>query len=350
MNLLAQLGIQHPVFLAPMAGVTTPELAAAVSNAGGLGALGLGASSVEAAKAAILKTKQLTDKPFQVNFFCHQPTVLDQQDSHNWITYVEKQFAKYDAKPPLQLNKIYDSFLENAAFFDLLLETRPKAVSFHFGLPPQAQISALKAAGMMTMASVTQLSEATAAKAAGIDVLIAQGIEAGGHRGTFNPVCDPAMPTKELVKLLLQQMNLPVVAAGGIMNGRDIADYLALGASATQLGTAFIPCRESAANDAYRKALFEQTATQITDSISGRPARGLFNHWHQVVDLPDRPKTPGYPYTYDLGKQLHAVASKKGEHGFGAFWAGSNVSQVRALDAKPLMQTLVQEMTQASSN
>lgn len=344
MSLLTQLGIQQPIFLAPMAGVTTPELAAAVSNAGGLGALGLGASHVESAKAAILKTKTLTNQPFQINFFCHQPAVLDEIASQNWAAYVGKQFQKYGAQPVFELHRIYDSFLENDALLELVLETKPRAVSFHFGLPTAAQMTALKQAGITTMVSVTQLSEALAAKAAGIDILIAQGIEAGGHRGTFNPVCDAAITTKELVKLLLKQCDLPVVAAGGIMNGHDVANFLALGASAAQMGTAFVQCSESAANDAYRKALFEQSTTQITDSISGRPARGLFNHWHQFVDLPDRPKTPGYPYTYDLGKQLHAAASKEGDHGFGAFWAGSNVSKIRAMDAKELMQTLVNEI------
>lgn len=346
MHLLSQLAIQYPIFLAPMAGVTTPELAAAVSNAGGLGALGLGASSVDSAKAAIQKTKSLTNKPFQLNFFCHQPVELDTSASQQWITFVAKQFEPFHAKPITQLNKIYDSFIENDVLLNLVLEEKPKAVSFHFGLPLPHQIGALKKAGIVTMVSVTQLTEALAAKAAGIDVLIAQGIEAGGHRGIFNPDIDPALNTKALVQLLLNLVDLPIVAAGGLMNGHDIADYLALGASAAQLGTAFVQCGESAAHAAYRKALFTQPITQITDSISGRPARGLFNHWHERVDVPDRPKTPGYPYTYDLGKQLHAVASKAEDHGFGAFWAGSNVSQIRAMDATPLMQTLIQEMTQ----
>lgn len=344
MNILQALGISQPIFVAPMAGVSTPELAAAVSNAGGLGALGLGANSAKTAKQAIEKTQQLTDKPFQVNFFCHQPEAYDADQAQAWINYLAPQFEEFEAIPPTQLNKIYQSFVENDDLLDVVLETKPAAVSFHFGLPTVAQLAALKEAGIITMVSVTQLSEALAAHKAGIDILIAQGVEAGGHRGTFNPQCDAGLNTLDLVILLTQYVDLPIVAAGGIMHGADVKLYLELGAQAAQLGTAFVQCAESSANAAYREALFEQPITQITDSISGRPARGLFNAWHQYVDLPERPLHALYPYTYDLGKQLHAAASKQDEHGYGAFWAGSNVANLRRLDAKELMQTLIQEL------
>lgn len=347
MNLLERLEIKYPIFLAPMAGVGTAEMAAAVSNAGGLGSLGLGASTVDEAKTAILATKKLTKKPFQVNFFCHVPNEFDEAICKNWINYLEKYFKQFDAQPPSVLNKIYSSFLENDDFFNLLLDLKPKAVSFHFGIPSTEQIELLKSTGITTMVSVTQLSEAIKAKSAGIEVIIAQGIEAGGHRGTFHHSCEAGIFTKELVELLMQHINLPIVAAGGIMNGTDILNYLKTGASAAQLGTAFIQCKESAANAAYKKALFEQPITQITESISGRAARSLFNNWHEFVDFPERPKNPGYPYAYDLGKQLHNAASKKQEHGFGAFWAGGNVAKIRALDAAELMNTLIQEMKQS---
>lgn len=344
MDLLQRLGIIHPIFVAPMAGTSTPELAAAVSDAGGLGALGLGASNAETAKQAILKTQQLTDKPFQVNFFCHQPTAYDTEKAQQWINYMRPHFDEFDAEVPSQLNEIYQSFVSNDDLLKVVLDTKPKAVSFHFGLPTAEQISALIQAGIITMVTVTQLSEAYLAQQAGIDVLIAQGVEAGGHRGTFNPSCDAGLATLDLVIVLNQYFDLPIVAAGGIMTGEDIRLYLELGASAAQLGTAFVQCKESAANDAYRELLFEQPITQITDNISGRPARGLLNTWHQFVDLPNRPSHAGYPYTYDLAKQLHAVAAKQDEQGFGAYWAGSNVANIRRLDAKELMEKLVQEL------
>jgi nitronate monooxygenase len=165
--------------------------------------------------------------------------------------------------------------LDNDDFLNVVLETRPKAVSFHFGIPHPHQIQALKQAGIITMVSATNLIEAKAIEAAGIDIIIAQGIEAGGHRGIFNQTFDAAIKTSDLVQLISTHCKLPVVAAGGIMNGDQAKSMLKLGAAAVQLGTAFVQCKSSSANAAYRKALFSQSITQISSSLSGRPARGL---------------------------------------------------------------------------
>lgn len=346
MQLLERLGIKHPIFLAPMAGVSTPQLAAEVSNQGGLGSLGLGASSVSAAREQILQTQNLTDQPIHLNFFCHQSSSLNNGITAQWAQYLKPQFEKYGAEPPAALNCIYPSFLDQDDFLQLVLETKPKAVSFHFGIPHAHQIQALKNANIVTMVTATSLAEAKAIEAAGIDIIIAQGIEAGGHRGIFNQHLDSALLTADLVKLLKQHCHLPIVAAGGIMNGHQAKQLLDLGADAVQLGTAFVQCKSSNANEAYRQALFQQPVTQITDSISGRPARGLINQWHIAVDLPARPSVPAYPYAYDMGKQLHALAAKNQDHGFGAFWAGSNVMQIRALEAADLINQLVLEMLQ----
>ncbi|KQG48663.1 2-nitropropane dioxygenase [Acinetobacter pittii] len=344
MDLLQQLEIKHPIFLAPMAGVSTPELAAEVSNQGGLGSLGLGANTVQSAREQILKTQTLTEKSFQVNFFCHQPERLNPQTSAQWIEYLRPQFEKFGEQPPQNLNCIYPSFLDNDDFLNVVLETKPKAVSFHFGIPHPHQIQALKDAGIITMVSATNLVEAQAIEAAGIDIIIAQGIEAGGHRGIFNKTFDAAIKTSDLVHLIVKHCKQPVVAAGGIMNGAQARHMLSLGATAVQLGTAFVQCPSSNASVEYRKALFNESVTQISASLSGRPARGLLNHWHTQIDLPNRPSQPEYPYTYDLAKQLNAIASKNKDYGFGAFWAGSNVSQIRELDAADLVNQLVVEM------
>lgn len=344
MTLLERLEIKHAIFLAPMAGVSTPELAAEVSNQGALGSLGLGANSTETARQQILKTQALTDQPFQVNFFCHHSVALNDQTAQEWIKHLTPQFKKYGANPPTQLNCIYPSFLDNDDFLDLVLETKPKAVSFHFGIPHAHQIKALKKAGILTMVSATNLAEAKAIEAAGIDIVIAQGIEAGGHRGIFNENFDSSINTADLVQLLKKYIQLPIIAAGGIMSGQQAKALLKLGAEAVQLGTAFVQCKTSNANTAYRQALFNQPITQITASISGRPARGLINDWHMQIDTPDRPIVPAYPYSYDLGKQLHAVASSQGNHGFGAFWAGSNVAQIREMEAADLINQLVLEI------
>lgn len=344
MTLLQQLEIKHPIFLAPMAGVSTPELAAEVSNQGGLGSLGLGANTAQSAREQILKTQTLTEKSFQVNFFCHHPEQINSQTSTQWIEYLRPQFEKFGEQPPQNLNCIYPSFLDNDDFLNVVLETKPKAVSFHFGIPHPHQIQALKDAGIITMVSATNLVEAQAIEAAGIDIIIAQGIEAGGHRGIFNKTFDAAIKTSDLVHLIVQHCKRPVVAAGGIMNGAQARHMLSLGATAVQLGTAFVQCPSSNASAEYRKALFNESVTQISASLSGRPARGLLNHWHTQIDLPDRPPQPEYPYTYDLAKQLNAIASKNKDYGFGAFWAGSNVSQIRELDAADLVNQLVVEM------
>lgn len=344
MTLLEKLGIKHPIFLAPMAGVSTPELAAEVSNQGGLGSLGLGASSVENARQQILQTQELTDQPFQVNFFCHDTVELDEQVAAKWIMQFKSRFAQYNAEAPEALNCIYPSFKDNDQFLNLVLETRPKAVSFHFGIPHPHQIQALKQAGILTLVSATNLAEAKLIEAAGIDIVIAQGIEAGGHRGIFNENFDSSVKTRDLVQLLKRHIQCPVVAAGGIMNGHQAYQIMELGADAVQLGTAFVQCKTSNANEAYRKALFDAPITQITSSISGRPARGIINNWHTDIDTPTRPTVPAYPYSYDLGKQLHAAASKHGLHEFGAFWAGTNVSQIRELEAPDLINQLILEM------
>lgn len=344
MTLLQQLEIKHPIFLAPMAGVSTPELAAEVSNQGGLGSLGLGANTAQSAREQILKTQTLTEKPFQVNFFCHQPEQLNPQTSAQWIEYLRPQFEKFGEQPPQNLNCIYPSFLDNDDFLNVVLDTKPKAVSFHFGIPHPHQIQALKDAGIVTMVSATNLVEAQAIEAAGIDIIIAQGIEAGGHRGIFNKTFDAAIKTSDLVHLIVKYCKRPVVAAGGIMNGAQARHMLSLGATAVQLGTAFVQCLSSNASVEYRKALFNESVTQISASLSGRPARGLLNHWHTQIDLPNRPPQPEYPYTYDLAKQLNTIASKNKDYGFGAFWAGSNVSQIRELAAADLVNQLVVEM------
>ncbi|OTG83585.1 NAD(P)H-dependent flavin oxidoreductase [Acinetobacter sp. ANC 4648] len=346
MTLLDRLQIKHPIFLAPMAGVSTPELAAEVTNQGGLGSLGIGASSIESARAQILKTKQLTDGSFQLNFFCHTPAKLNISENNAWIQYITPHFEKFGATPPSELKCIYPSFLDDDEFLHLVLETQPKAVSFHFGIPNEYQIQQLKDADIITMVSATNLAEALAIEVAGIDIIIAQGIEAGGHRGIFNQTFDGAIKTENLVQLIKQHCSLPIVAAGGIMNGQQANSMLKFGAEAVQLGTAFVQCKTSSANAAYRQALFSHPLTQITASISGRPARGLINDWHTQVDLPNRPQVAAYPYAYDLAKQLNTLALKSGDIGYGAFWAGSNVAQIRELEAADLINQLVLEMNQ----
>lgn len=343
MTIFQRLNLSLPIFLAPMAGVTTPKLAAEVSNAGGLGALGLGASNVASCREQIRATQALTDQPFQVNFFCHQSEEIKPEQHQTWIDYIQPEFAKFNATVPTELKCIYPSFLDNDDLLNVVLETGVKVVSFHFGIPHAHQIQALKQAGVVTLATATNLLEAQKIEQAGIDMVVAQGIEAGGHRGIFNAKQDSALTTAELVKLLKQHISVPIVAAGAIMTGQDIRQMLDLGATACQLGTAFIQCESSNANAHYRQALFSQPITQITEVISGRPARGIVNQWH-LLDDSERPVVADYPYTYDLAKQLNDIASKQGNYQYAAFWAGTGVGRIREMSAPELVKTLAEEM------
>lgn len=346
--LLSRLGLQHPVVQAPMAGTSTPALAAAVSNAGGLGSLGLGNLSVDAAREQIRQLKQLTDKPFNINFFCHVADPADPQRESGWLKRLQPWFAEFDAEPPAALDAGYDSFIDNGAMLDMLLEERPAVVSFHFGLPGTEAIAALKDAGIFLMGCATCLEEARAIEVAGLDAVIAQGYEAGGHRGLFDPKQESGLLLDELLAQLKDVIHLPVIATGGLMDGRDIARVLQAGASAAQLGTAFISCPESAAPASYREQLLSPAAgeTAVTAIFSGRPARGMVNRSHREIG-PHAAELAGYPQAYSAAKALHAAAAAKGSQDFAPYWAGTSASRSRVMPAAELVQCLVSEMQQA---
>lgn len=345
--LLERLGLRLAIIQAPMAGVSTPELAAAVCNAGGLGSIALGASSPAAARAMIADLRARTDRPFNLNVFVHSPPKPDPAREAAWLAALAPHFQAFEATPPSSLREIYSSFQHDDAMLELLIETKPAVISFHFGLPSADRIAALKQTGALLLASVTNLEEARAAKQAGIDALVAQGIEAGGHRGIFDPNGpDDSLSTLVLTRLLLRELDLPVIAAGGIMDGYAIAAALKLGAVAAQLGTAFIACPESSAAPAHRATLLSRDGlrTVMTRAISGRPARCLVNRFTAFGEAHPELLPPDYPLAYDAGKALHAAASAKGEYGYGAYWAGQGASLARALPASQLMQLLENEL------
>lgn len=344
---LQRLGLRYPIIQAPMAVVSTPALAAAVSEAGGLGSLALGASSVEQARQLIAQTQALTDKAFNVNVFCHLTPKRSQKNEQAWVDYLSPQFSQFNTQPPEQLGEIYLSFLDNPEMLALFLEMKPPVVSFHFNVPSVEVINQLKAQGIYTMAAATNLQEAQAIEKSGIDAIVAQGIEAGGHRGMFDvQAADDELTTQELVKLLAQHTHLPIIATGGIMNGQYIKVALDNGAAAAQLGTAFLLCPESATNAGYRANLKQQTAdnTTLTSAISGRPARGIVNSFIETGAQYDLNKLPDYPIAYDVGKQLNAAATKSGSDEYAAHWAGQNVAKVREMPAAELVKTLVKEL------
>lgn len=343
---LSRLGIQLPIIQAPMAGVATPELAAAVSNAGGLGSLGAAAWNAEQTREKIRETRALTSQPFNLNVFCHVTASRDAEREAAWIAHLAPLFKEIGATPPETLESGYTTFVGDDEMLKVLIEERPAAVSFHFGLPSKEVIAALKEAGIILWASATNLDEAKAIEEAGLDAIVAQGIEAGGHRGMFDPeAADEQLSTFVLLQLLLQHTRLPVIAAGGIMDGRGIRAALDLGAAAAQLGTAFVLCPESAANSAYREALKSQRAysTRLTAGISGRPARGMLNRLIAHAEAPGSPPAAAYPLAYHAAKLLNAAASKQGKHDFAAQWAGQGAPLARELPAAELVNVLARE-------
>lgn len=342
-RLTQQLDIDYPIIQAPMAGVSTPELAAAVSHAGALGSLGLGASSAAQAEALINQTRRLTTRPFNVNLFCHAPAVRDPQREAQWIERLGPEFARFGSVPPQTLAEIYLSFQQQPQMGEMLLDLTPAVVSFHFGVPDRETLRQLREKGIVTLASVTSVEEAQLASAQGIDMVVAQGYEAGGHRGMFDPLApDGQMSTFTLVQALKQQVELPIIAAGGIMDGAGINSVMNLGAEGAQLGTAFLLCPESAADAGYRQAIKDcaDGQTFLTSAISGRPARCIANGWREMKELH---AVPAYPVAYDVGKALATAAKAHGDNRYGAHWAGQGVNIIRELSAAELIQTLISE-------
>ena len=347
MSLLETLGIDLPIIQAPMAGVASPALAAAVANAGALGSIGVGATDADGASRMIAEVRARSNRSLHVNVFCHRRPQADAAREAAWVEYLRPQFEKFGARPPEHLREIYRSFVDDDAMLAVLVAARPRVVSFHFGLPPAERIRALRAAGIVLIASATSVAEGRAAAGAGVQAVVAQGYEAGGHRGVFDPEApDDCLGTFALTRLLVRELDVPVIAAGGIMDGAGIAAALRLGAAAAQLGTAFIACTESDADAGYRALLASDAAhhTVMTRAISGRDARCLANEFTRLASGVAHRQLPAYPIAYDAGKALSTAAKAAGETRFGAQWAGQGAPLSRALPAAELIAALVDEL------
>jgi len=347
MRLLDLLRIDAPIIQAPMAGLATPAMAAAVSNAGALGSLGLGATDADGARKMIAAFRALSSRSLHVNVFCHRPARSDAALERAWVERLRLAFERTGSTPPPALTEIYKSFVDDDAMLAALLETKPTVVSFHFGAPPPDRIAALRAAGIVLLGTATSVPEGRKLVEAGVDAVIAQGYEAGGHRGVFDPDGpDDQLGTMALTRLLARSVGVPVIAAGGIMDGAGIAAALRLGASAAQLGTAFVGCPESQADAGYRIALLSDAAhhTVMTRAISGRPARCLANSFTALGAGVADGDVPAYPIAYDAGKALHAAAKAVGDFGFGAQWAGQGAPLARSLPAAELVAALRAEI------
>jgi nitronate monooxygenase len=298
----------------------------------------------------IRAARELSKRALHINVFCHRPATANRAVEAAWIERLRPSFERYGATPPAGLTEIYQSFVTDEAMLEQFIQLRPEVVSFHFGLPAADRLEALRKAGIVLIASVTSLDEANAVVAAGVDAVIAQGYEAGGHRGVFDPEApDDRLGTFALTRVLVSKLRVPVIAAGGIMDGAGIAAVLKLGAVAAQLGTAFVACPESSADDGYRAALRSDAAfhTVMTAAVSGRPARCLTNRFTKLGESVSPREIPAYPIAYDAGKALHAAAKAKAEFGYGAQWAGQAAPLARAMPSADLVGALAAELEAA---
>jgi nitronate monooxygenase len=344
-NLLERLEFAHPIIQAPMAGGgDTPDLVAAVSNAGGLGFIG-GAyltpqQVVEAARAIRAKTS----RPFGINLFAPQPSADSSISSDAAIERLAGYYAELGLARPSQSETPSHTFREQ---FIVALESGASAFSFTFGIFPADAIAAIRERGMVSMGTATTVDEAVALEKAGVDAVIAQGSEAGGHRGTFSGDFNAAMiGTISLVPQIVDAVSLPVIASGGIMDGRGIAAALVLGASAVQLGTAFLTCDEAGIPDAYKKAiqLAHEDQTRVTRCFSGRPARGIVNRFMSEMEAADTAETIlPFPLQNALTRPLRSAAAQQGRAEFLSLWAGQGVRMARQEPAAKLVARLVRE-------
>ena len=342
-ELTDRLGIRYPIIQAPMASASTPALAIAVSTAGGLGSLGLAMHTPKALRNDCATVSAAVDAPYNANFFVHSEPVDDPARATDTRSLLAPYYRELGLGQVPDVVTPAPSF--NETHLQAVLDLRPPVVSFHFGLPGDDAFKAIKAAGLFTLSSATNVAEARELEARGVDAIIAQGFEAGGHRGTFSePYEKGHVGTLALVPQIVDAVSIPVIAAGGIGDGRGIAAALALGASAVQLGTAFLTCPESATHPIYRRALNEarDDQTRITHAFSGRPARGLENRY--LLEMAGHEAHyPDFPILNSLTGPLRKASAKENNPDFMSLWSGQSAVMSRILPASELIQLLVTE-------
>ena len=344
-DFLRNLYVQHPIFQAPLAGGgDTPELVAAVSNAGGLGFIGAAYLSPDQIALVANSVKAKTTRSFGINLFAPSTPVSPSISSKAAIGRVAAYFSELGLPAPSLPAGPAFSFADQ---FAAALETGASVFSFTFGLLPAEAMQSLKRKSIFAMGTATTVTEAIELEKAGVDAIVAQGSEAGGHRGTFRGDFSASMiGTISLVPQIVDAVRVPVIASGGIMDGRGIAAALALGASAVQLGTAFLTCEESGIPEAYRQAILgaKEDQTRITRAFSGRPARGIVNRFMTEVEGGEAEEAIlPFPLQNALTRPLRTAAAKNGRSEFLSLWAGQGVRMARRQSAAELMTRLVQE-------
>jgi nitronate monooxygenase len=340
--LLDRLDMDLPIIQAPMAGADSPGLAAAVSGSGGLGSIGAAMHTPASLMQVAEEIRTATNRGFNLNFFCHQTPPPDPERAARWLNRLAPLFAELGIEPPTELTGGRAPFDAPAC---VVLETiRPSVVSFHFGLPEPALMERVKATGCAILATATTPDEARWLEARGVDAVIAQGAEAGGHRGVFAK--DWRAPggmigTMALVPQIVDAVRIPVIAAGGIADGRGVAAALALGASAVQIGTAYLQTPEAGISALHRDALAAASPndTAMTNAVTGRPARGVVTRMMRELG-PMAEDAPDFPLPASASAMLRKAAEAKGSLDFTPLWAGQGVSLARRMPAADLTRTL----------
>lgn len=336
-------GVEQPIFLAPLGGgPSTPALAAAVANAGGLGAIAAAYLAPTEIIDIVRQTRALTARPLNVNLFTGGYHVTTSQDMSPMLAAIAEVHRELGLPLPAAPEIPSEPFADQ---FEAILAAKPKVFSFTFGIPSSDVIERAKRAGMLVFGTATTVAEGRLLEAAGVDAVVAQGSEAGGQRGTFDGSFEAGLvPLMELISGLVESLKIPVIASGGLMDGHDIVRVLKAGASAAQLGTAFLCCPESGASEAYKRALLaaRDGHTAITYAFTGRAARGLENRFTRSMAgrLAD---TLPFPIQNLLTRDLRKASAKRGDPEFLSLWAGTGVARLRAIPAAELMQRLIEE-------
>lgn len=338
--------IRFPIIQAPMANINTPRLVAAVSNAGGLGSFGAAYLSPKEIKEAMREIRDLTELPFAVNLFAPCREAYDKKRIEQAQKFLEP-FRKEINIPTT--NPDFSALPEFAEQIEAVLEERPPIFSFTLGIPPIPILQRLKKEKIFVLGTATTLEEALLLEKSDVDAVIAQGAEAGGHRGTFlDHASDPMIGISALVPQMVKSLKVPIIAAGGIMNGSGVAAAFALGAAAAQLGTAFLACPESGAPRTYKDALIhsQEMETTVTEVFTGKPARMLHNKFVKEMEQKNAPIAP-YPYQNLLTKDIRVAAAKQNRSDLMPLYAGQNYHLTTNLPASEIVPLLVEQTIDA---
>ncbi|MFC4099109.1 NAD(P)H-dependent flavin oxidoreductase [Paenibacillus xanthanilyticus] len=342
--LTRKLNIRYPILQAPMAGgPTTADLVASVSNAGGLGSLGAGYLPPEQIRTAIREIKQRTDRPFGVNLFVPESSIPPEDAIIDAMNHHLNTFrAELGIAPNPSIPKAAESFEEQV---QVLLEEHVAVFSFTFGIPSREILQSMKQQGIFVIGTATTVHEAGALETAGVDAIVAQGSEAGGHRGTFlTSTADARVGTMALVPQMVDHVTVPVIASGGIMDGRGLVASLALGASAVQMGTAFLASVESGAHAVHKQKILSsrEDSTEVTDAYSGKAARGILTDFMKAMrDYPGA--VPAYPLQHALTRDIRQAAAKASNPAYMSLWAGQGLRLAREHAAADIVEQSVEQ-------